>query len=798
MSGERRSRNSRLAIRAKLALVALPVGFLLAVLGVTAETAAASFADTLDFSLDAIGDRSHRVFIDEWPETPALRSIGTSAGHAAVELVFAPLKIVWQPSRFPLWQEEVAVVTELRGSASLAVRLLCAGCTPDQKELDKPLFIPGIQSYHRTTISQPTRVQVYTKNPVPPPGDQALRDWLFTAIPAGTPFHVTSHQVIAQSDLLAADMPEPRQGVSEITLPLQGQHRLFVVAGQTLAIEVTKRDLNAQAGRDSVRVQINRSDGRTLHEETIPDDGVVRGLIGQPGERQTVTVVKRVGQPGLYQIDLATNRDTEILALRINSPRVVFYDAISMTGPATIYALSRTEKPATARISSAEESQTVIAVGEDGYEQEVALESRTAGAAAALPLDAGITRLETTAPVRFGGAVFAAAPEQLFDPYQFDFTRRFDEISEVVITRLELEPLEDGWIRTRQYFTKAELSRLNVLRRIRFWLVSPEVRQTYERYQRQLVQEGFVARAVVGDYTIWGAALAADAMGDAALPLRDQLRAVFPAGSRVAIDATVPVRQEDFVAGPPPDWQSAAEPFTEIAPALRKSHRLLLYLDSSLALDAEKTDLNRAKGADPTELVLRPIGAKPVCQTTLPDDGRRGTRGEPGTVSGELHCSGLTPGVYELNIRQGNDAVLERLRLNTNKVVVADHLYTNAALDLFTQNPREREVTLRAWHPGTEQTAVVAGQQVEITTDQLGEAIRVLLPAQRQTISLAKGDLRLSGSFFAFAPDQWFDPFSLIITESLAGKKDGAVTDDRNRHTLELRALSFTSDPAGQ
>ena len=122
----------------------------------------------------------------------------------------------------------------------------------------------------------------------------------------------------------------------EIDASLRGTHTFFFLAtGDTLELQIAKRDLNWYEGADPLDVGIYSLDGTLKAHETIPDDGDVTSSGKLGDDPQSLTLRLDNLETGTYQLVLkaiSEGSDLIITQLVLNQPRLVAADKVFLAG----------------------------------------------------------------------------------------------------------------------------------------------------------------------------------------------------------------------------------------------------------------------------------------------------------------------------------------------------------------------------------------------------------------------------------------------------------------------------------
>lgn len=742
---------------------------------------------SLTFTSAGAIDASGQLSMPEAQDLRKVRFTSDQSGEFA-SLLFAPVRIYWEPAVFPLIHDAVQVTAELRGAAT-NLELPCPICQPKERELSKTFSIPQLTSSVLVGEFVPEQIFVYHHDELPAPASESPIQWMRRVLPAGEPVVIEPNDLFLKSELLRDDLPDWQGAHTEIPIRLRGVNELYVVAGDEIVLDLTKQDLNRAQGEDTAMVTILDIDGREIFSRQIGDDGITGAKVDGEGESKTITIRKRLPQTGVYRVRVALTSDVVITSIRMNTEKIVFYGGISLAGPASVVVSAPRQKRVNAEITAVEHEQVIRVTDESGT-QDLLLSAAGAGTAQSFQVQPGVSQISTEAQVRLNGAIFSADPSHLFDPFQFDLTVQPAEPTATVVTNVHSETLEDGWQRVSVNFSRDEIRRVGDITQLQFLLTSAEFKQSYTLYTTLLEHRGFRQVASRDTISVWAdEAIVTEPIRQEQM-MKDFLLQTFPFGSTIYLDQRIPLTQTDFTTSEPEGLRTAAEPFVDLPVSIESKQRFFLYLKDSLHIELTKQDKNARSGRDVAKVTLAQVGKTPTCEESLSDDGITGVTGVGDGNVYQVGCTGLQPGIYELQINPGRDASIDQLRLNTNKVVAVDRLDSPVPLTLYTNflQPRQLEFVVR----DAESTdAVQIGDDIfEVTNSVVGKWQFHPVAAGLQTLTFSQSDFTVAAPYFAFSPEHWFEPFSLRLTGNVRAEKVGAVVDDTSKQNLEIRSFS--------
>ena len=208
---------------------------------------------------------------------------------------------------------------------------------------------------------------------------------------------------------------------------------------------------------------------------------------------------------------------------------------------------------------------------------------------------------------------------------------------------------------------------------------------------------------------------------------------------------------------------------TVIDATLRGAHTFYIYAEGNLKVSVKKQDINWYEGSDELEINLHDLDGKLISNMTIEDDGltEKGDNGE--IQSGVLEVDGLKEGIYKLEFSDA-DALIREIKINTNKIVsekvfLADNeIYDVPAKTsrLYLESNRKGQLDMITYHSAGIQKISYRENDLlkKFNFGKEDEWIAFDLSKGVYEIDFPKNDLIVSGAYFAFFAENYFEPFS--------------------------------------
>jgi hypothetical protein len=233
-----------------------------------------------------------------------------------------------------------------------------------------------------------------------------------------------------------------------------------------------------------------------------------------------------------------------------------------------------------------------------------------------------------------------------------------------------------------------------------------------------------------------------------------------------------------------PDYQPANQE-TTTAHTLRGSHEFYTYIkNESLVMNFALQELNRKAGVDNAKIEVF-HGDDKVFSEAIADDGNTDADGSASLVTTtRINLPNLTEGVYRVAYTTKDDETLIRSITTRQKYLVfIGHVYLadNAEYSFAGVNEQpttvytdSKEISLSTAHVNGLQEVRFGSQSGKI--DKIKQNLRLEKTTQNalETIILPRNDVTISGRYFSFTPEQYFDPRmgSKDFAEVSAGQLD--------------------------
>lgn len=220
------------------------------------------------------------------------------------------------------------------------------------------------------------------------------------------------------------------------------------------------------------------------------------------------------------------------------------------------------------------------------------------------------------------------------------------------------------------------------------------------------------------------------------------------------------------------------EDFT-INTALRGTQTFYIYVKDSLYIKVWKRDLNWYEKEDILNISLYDLNNKLIASEIIKDDGEEDKLTDKNNTreqTGELHISELKEGVYKLELKNNNDMLITKIKLNQNKIILKGPIFlaqsgayfNNFEEDskIYFKTERPLELVAQTWHDYALQTIFINNFE-----SQINEELKIKKKAKKYDLEISpssnfykikseKNDIKLTGpEFFSFTEDSWFNPF---------------------------------------
>ncbi len=192
---------------------------------------------------------------------------------------------------------------------------------------------------------------------------------------------------------------------------------------------------------------------------------------------------------------------------------------------------------------------------------------------------------------------------------------------------------------------------------------------------------------------------------------------------------------------------------------LRGSHSLFIYLDGSeFNLLANFVDLNQDKAPDPARLILTDARGI-VAEANFEDANLEPTSGQEEEKSLTLTKDNLSPGVYRLEFKIGNDMVIKNFNISTNRFVFANKFWPvsyGREIEIFTD---ANYLQVKAMGPASLHKFSFADKQFDLNLAYEQFDFIAGKRGQANQINLKKDDIVLENNgVFALSADSLFNP----------------------------------------
>jgi hypothetical protein len=215
----------------------------------------------------------------------------------------------------------------------------------------------------------------------------------------------------------------------------------------------------------------------------------------------------------------------------------------------------------------------------------------------------------------------------------------------------------------------------------------------------------------------------------------------------------------------------------DIKTGLRGTHTFMVRVDQSpFVFKLTKQDINMYPGEDKYIISISRDG-KLIEEKSIADDGFIGTEKlKKDSQSVEFNLTDIEPGIYEVNAKNesnGADSIITQIESNQSKLVIKAQVFTlfNKPIILYTNSS---PLTLQIYHKDYLQTVKLNDtillkikKEVEKYVFDLEQLVKNKKSGEFYKLETLKTDVIFNSSgYFAFAPEQYFDP-EVIHTTNL-------------------------------
>ena len=219
-----------------------------------------------------------------------------------------------------------------------------------------------------------------------------------------------------------------------------------------------------------------------------------------------------------------------------------------------------------------------------------------------------------------------------------------------------------------------------------------------------------------------------------------------------------------------------AEDFT-IDTALRGTQTFYIYTRDYLDVEIWKRDLNwyneDEKGKDILNISLYDLNNKLISSKIIMDDGEESKKTDKNNTNdqrGKLQTAELKEWVYKLELKNNDDMLITKIKLNQNKIVLKGPIFLAqswAYFDDFEENSKiyfkiqkPTQLTAQTSHDYALQTIYVDDKELNITERNVKYNLDLEPSDVFYKIKSEKNDIKITGpEFFSLTENSWFNPF---------------------------------------
>ncbi|HIG94944.1 MAG: hypothetical protein QT05_C0037G0007 [archaeon GW2011_AR13] len=187
----------------------------------------------------------------------------------------------------------------------------------------------------------------------------------------------------------------------------------------------------------------------------------------------------------------------------------------------------------------------------------------------------------------------------------------------------------------------------------------------------------------------------------------------------------------------------------------------------------------KEKGKDILNISLYDFNNKLISSSIIKDDGeddKLTNKNNTDEQTGELNVNGLKEGVYKLELKNNDDMLITKIKLNQNKIVLKGSIFLAQSGAYFNNFEKKSQIyfktqkkinlVFRTWHDYGLQTIFIDSQEfqnprkLEIKNKTEEYSLEIPPSEEFYKIISEKNDIKITGpEFFSFTKDSWFNPF---------------------------------------
>lgn len=222
--------------------------------------------------------------------------------------------------------------------------------------------------------------------------------------------------------------------------------------------------------------------------------------------------------------------------------------------------------------------------------------------------------------------------------------------------------------------------------------------------------------------------------------------------------------------------------------AFRGTQRFYVVLDKKIELSVTKKDLNYAEGADDVYAILSDFNNKEIFRVLIEDDGNSSNKSSTNDSLIEKKIVKDIPqkGIYLLSFEEGTknkwpDFIINHIEINTDKIVTdGSTVLLESPAQLYTETAHSRNLYFNIWMPIGLQKIEVNSEndkkQLELTDQDYNINRSISLTPGKYSINIPGSEQYVSGSYFSFSPENYFDPMQYDFLETTS-EPDVIITD---------------------
>lgn len=663
----------------------------------------------------------------------------TDGDNSFARIAKNPIQLILNPEAF-LINKTITLTSIGRGASNLYATVVCPVCdAAEDRSNEFLLYNADLRDYFMTASYG--EINVFSKENQQWMPSSTLLDGLKKNIEKSRSVSIVD-DVVRKSDFVNKDIHFESGLASYLKTNINGDHEFYVYLDKNVQLAVIRDYAN-----ENVQVNLKDLDDKVLWQDQI--------LMDANNASKSSYFDFDLKRTGLYKLSFTSPLgDFFIKNLNINTNKIIVIGGASILPDTNLY-LEVTD-PKNISFLTPSTDQTITISNQEG--DEVVSLNLNPHYWNDILLDNGQYYVSFSKKefVKIKGANIAIEKDNYFDPFVFDLTNSRDP--SFVISKYYANKLDGNWLESKIKVGRSVIKNLSDKKNIEISLTTDFLKD--EAFKLKLATSYSMNK--LGTYAkdeIWGREALKNDSGDFSEydALSDFLRKNTPEGSYIFPDKYLGVE---------PIYPDGFTIYDHIIkPQLRGNHELLLYLGNNLDLKISGyiLKLDNVDVKPPTiEISLSLVDHEyPICKSSIDFSDFDFAKDPAFSVS--LECGDIVPGVYLLSISDGAPVsyyVLSSMKINTNKILVKDHLLALIPSDYYFNTDHVSTVGLHYWNDGLNQNVLIESANetfpVVLRKEDKNEIINQDVSPGFWRLNTEKGILHIYGQNFAISSDSWF------------------------------------------